>query len=163
MADSAYRFRTALQGFNRLDVIQFVERMTTRHETQLRQLQDENRRLQQDLDALRDQLAQAQAQPPAPQPISPAPELLVRELAAYRRAESAERVARERAEALLHDIDNAIRTGSSQLNESDALLDRTSTRLNDDITAMQQAVAAARSSLESVRCQMQTLNVEPTE
>ena len=159
MAESAYRFRTALQGFNRLDVIQFVEKMTTRHETQLRQLQDENRRLQQDLDSANARLALIQAS--AAQPAAPSPELQAQELAAYRRAESAERVARERAEELLHSIDDAIRAGSSQLTESDTMLEQACAQLSDNIAALQQAVAAARSSLDAVRSQMQTLNADP--
>ena len=77
------------------------------------------------------------------------------------RAESAERVARERAEELLHSIDDAIRAGSSQLTESDTMLEQACAQLSDNIAALQQAVAAARSSLDAVRSQMQTLNADP--
>lgn len=46
MADSnTYSFRTALQGFNRADVVHFIEQNTAAHEAELRQLQLENSRL----------------------------------------------------------------------------------------------------------------------
>ena len=42
MADSnTYSFRTALQGFNRADVVHFIEQNTAAHEAELRQLLDQ--------------------------------------------------------------------------------------------------------------------------
>ncbi len=42
-------FRTAMRGFNRTDVVQFIQRQTLEHEKTVRALQDENRRLKQDV------------------------------------------------------------------------------------------------------------------
>ena len=44
MAENAFTFRTALQGFNRTDVMNFIESTTAAHETALHQLQMENSR-----------------------------------------------------------------------------------------------------------------------
>ena len=123
-------FRTAMRGFNRTDVVQFIQRLTAEHEKKLRALREENERLTNALDAaqtdlqaavdekavLEDQLLALREQPEeaeaaAPDvldaPIAPAEavstpagaNLTELELAAYRRAEMAERLARERAAA----------------------------------------------------------------
>lgn len=137
MADSMPGFRSALNGFNRNDVVQFIQAQTIEHEKALRILRDENARLQEALTAARAenddlrtlnaslneklQQAEAPAEPapeaPAPAaapvaapasldaPMTPAvtvvkaaaPDFNEMELAAYRRAEMTERMARERA------------------------------------------------------------------
>ena len=42
-------FRTAFNGFNRTDVVQFIQKQTSEHEKNLRVLRDENRQLKQGL------------------------------------------------------------------------------------------------------------------
>ena len=153
MADQAYHFRTALQGFNRQDVIHFLQELTQRHESELCRLRDENRRL-------REQLAAQPAPQPAAvpaEPVSPAPQSLAQqELEAYRRAESAERAARERAGQLLAQID-AILSGSP-LQSTDAQLEQACGQLNQDLAAVQAAVSAVHTSLDGIRTQLQTLS-----
>jgi len=135
MADSMPGFRSALNGFNRNDVVQFIQAQTIEHEKALRVLRDENTRLSEALTAARaendelralnaslSEMAQtaAPAEPvpeapvPAAAPVAPAtldapmtpavtvvkaaaPDFNELELAAYRRAEMTERMARERA------------------------------------------------------------------
>lgn len=135
MADSMPGFRSALNGFNRSDVVQFIQAQTIEHEKALRVLRDENARLQEALTAARAENedlrtlnaslsekaaaqpeAPVEAAPEAPAPVVEAPATLDApmmpaatvvkaaapdfnelELAAYRRAEMTERMARERA------------------------------------------------------------------
>ncbi len=128
MADSMPGFRSALNGFNRNDVVQFIQAQTIEHEKALRVLRDENARLQEaltaaraendDLRTLNESLSERQQaeEPAAPEapaaapaaldaPMIPAatvvkaaaPDFNEMELAAYRRAEMTERMARERA------------------------------------------------------------------
>ena len=130
MADSMPGFRSALNGFNRNDVVQFIQAQTIEHEKALRVLRDENARLQEALTAARaenddlrtlnaslseKQLAQTPAEPEQEVPVAApatldapmipaatvvkaaAPDFNELELAAYRRAEMTERMARERA------------------------------------------------------------------
>lgn len=121
-------FRTAMRGFNRSDVVQFIQRLTADHEQTLRSLREENERLTRSLEAAQTDLEAAVAEksvleeqllalgeqpeaentaPAAPTsldaPIAPAEGMPANvdelELAAYRRAELAERLARERAAA----------------------------------------------------------------
>ena len=130
MAVNIENFRTALHGFNRTDVVQFIQAQTAEHEKALRLLREENTRLQEALEAAREEAAEASAQlealtasqeaaaqsaeavpspsesalnaPMAPMAsvVSAAPSNFNEmELAAYRRAEMTERMARERAAA----------------------------------------------------------------
>lgn len=130
MAVNIENFRTALHGFNRTDVVQFIQAQTAEHEKALRLLREENTRLQEALEAARAEAAEASTQlealtaaqeaaaqsaeavpspsesalnaPMAPMAsvVSAAPSNFNEmELAAYRRAEMTERMARERAAA----------------------------------------------------------------
>lgn len=130
MAVNIENFRSALHGFNRTDVVQFIQAQTAEHEKALRLLREENTRLQEALEAARAEAAEASTQlealtaaqeaaaqsaeavpspsesalnaPMAPMAsvVSAAPSNFNEmELAAYRRAEMTERMARERAAA----------------------------------------------------------------
>ena len=124
-------FRSALHGFNRTDVVQFIQQQTLAHERAVRQQNDEIVRLQNALEEARkqaDQLTEEnqeltarlqEAEIKAAEEPEQAPaeldapmdsvETVVKteapsdfnemELAAYRRAEMTERMARERAAA----------------------------------------------------------------
>ena len=136
-------FRSSLHGFNRTDVVQFIQQQTSNHEMALRSLKEENSRLQAalnearaenerlaaekealalEVEAVRLAMLEVKEEPvvveeePAPveeaapvldEPIAPietvvtpsSHELSELELAAYRRAEMTERMARERAAA----------------------------------------------------------------
>lgn len=125
----AANFRSALHGFNRSDVVQFIQSQTMEHERALRVQKEEISRLQCVLDAMRRDLEQCQAEKaaleaqlaaketsepeeaeaisaldaPMASPVSAASaapsDFNELELAAYRRAELTERMARERSAA----------------------------------------------------------------
>ena len=100
---SVHHFRSAFNGFNREDVVQYIEYMNNQHAAKLEQLtaqlreaqsQPQDPELQARLEAaearcalLEEELAKKET------PTTPTEE----ELEAYRRAEQAERLARERA------------------------------------------------------------------
>lgn len=54
------KFRTAINGFHRGDVVAFIESMATEHQEALRQLRREQEQLQSERDALKAELAAAQ-------------------------------------------------------------------------------------------------------
>ncbi len=62
MATPTEKFRSALNGFNRTDVVQFIQRQTAEHEKALRQAKEENTRTSRAGSELREQLAQASAE-----------------------------------------------------------------------------------------------------
>lgn len=55
-------FRTSLNGFNRTDVVQFIQKMTTNHEKELKTLREENEKSSEALELLRDDSARLEAQ-----------------------------------------------------------------------------------------------------
>ncbi len=62
MATPTEKFRSALNGFNRTDVVQFIQRQTAEHEKPLPQAKEENSRASRTGSELREQLAQMSAQ-----------------------------------------------------------------------------------------------------
>ena len=114
MADFS-KFRSALGGFNREDVANFIESQSIAHQKELRALREENAKLtaerdeaQQALAALQEQAAAAAEADAEEAPQETVPQqpldLPADELEAYRRAEAAERNARERAAKLREQV-----------------------------------------------------------
>lgn len=58
MAEPVQNFRAAFHGFRREDVVQFLETVTARHAAEVNQLKDDQVRLQQELEALRQRCEQ---------------------------------------------------------------------------------------------------------
>ena len=55
-------FRTSLNGVNRTDVVQFIQKMTTNHEKELKALREENEKNSEALELLRNDSARLEAQ-----------------------------------------------------------------------------------------------------
>ena len=91
MADLQH-FRSAFRGFNRQDVVNYIEFMNQKHNSQIEQLNTQLQNAREELRQLKAAPVAAQAQS-APQESIPSDT----ELEAYRRAERAERKAQERA------------------------------------------------------------------
>ena len=155
---STNHFRTAFRGFNREDVVAYIEYMNNQHNAQLEQLraqaQSPDPALLARLEAaearcaqLEAQLAEAQAAAPAEvQAEEPAPSCN-EELEAYRRAERTERMARDRAQqiytqanAVLADVTLKAETASTQVAEAAdqivAKLQSTKSALQDAVTTL---------------------------
>lgn len=102
-------FRSALGGFNRQDVVQYIEYINAQHHSQIEQLNTQLRNAEEALaraqgntdNALQEQLAAAQARcAELEAQLAAIPAVSQKtddELEAYRRAEKAERMANERA------------------------------------------------------------------
>ncbi len=167
MADSnTYSFRTALQGFNRADVVHFIEQNTAAHEAELRQLQLENSRLAQQLNdantyivQLQQTVTSLQQAPAAPaavpepvlpplEPEAPPSQYEELELAAYRRAEQVERKARERAAVFYQKIDDLVAKTNDQLTQDDKALGSLAGELGANIAALQQVMVKIRATLD---------------
>ena len=121
-----HNFRSAFNGFNREDVVRYLEYINGKHASQINQLTSEAEylrsrlesmadvtALEQERDELRAQLEALQArcdelesrcaQEEVQEDYSPA-----RELETYRRAERTERMARERAELVYHQTNSVL-------------------------------------------------------
>lgn len=171
-------FRTSLHGFNRTDVVQFIQKMTTAHEKELRLREEENDRMRQELDTLRDEAAQLRAQNEAltaqvkellqaapeplehpasePQAAAPAADIAEKELAAYRRAEGMERKARERAEATTRLLKNVFAKANERLNVGSKEFSSAAETLRADYERLQQLLADAKGVFDASAEELQS-------
>ena len=148
-------FRTALGGFNREDVVRYIEYMNNKHASEVEQL---NTQLQTALEqasgtdsellarlkAAEARCAELEAQLSGNGQVVPAK--TGDELEAYRRAERAERLARDRAaqiysqaNAVLADATVKVETISDSMN---ALAEQLTSQLQDSKGMLQEAVAS---------------------
>ena len=144
---NAKNFRSAFHGFNREDVVNYIEYLNNKHNAQLEQLnnqlqnalsQSQGGDLQAQLDAALAKCAQLEAQLAA-QGASSAPSDT--ELEAYRRAERAERMARERASQIY-------RQATAVLADSTEKVDTAAQQLQDRIQACLDSAAEAKNVLQ---------------
>lgn len=155
-------FRSALGGFNREDVVRYIEYLNNQHNSQIEQLNSQLQTAQEalalakaapksdgdllaQLEATRSRCAELEAQL-AHSGQAPAPVQMGDELEAYRRAERAERLARERASqiyaqanAVLSDATLKVETASDGMSTVAAQLAQ---QLQQSQQALQEAVAA---------------------
>ena len=154
----AQHFRSAFNGFNREDVVHYIEYLNNQHNSQLEQLNTQlqtalekaasegSSNLQSQLDAALARCAEleqalAQKEQEAPAVVTTTEE----ELEAYRRAERTERMARERAEqiytqanAVLADATLKAENAAAQIS---AVTDQISEQLQQTKNSFQDAVA----------------------
>lgn len=148
-------FRTALGGFNREDVVRYIEYINNKHHSELEQLntqlqtakealaQADNTELLAKLEAAEAQCAELEAQLAAGVPAAAAQG---DELETYRRAERAERLARDRAaqiyaqaNAALADATVKVEAISDSMNDLCAQFD---TKMQEGKKQLQDAVAS---------------------
>ena len=155
-------FRTAFAGFRREDVVNYIEYMNNKHKSQLEQLNTQLATAQEQLDkfagidcdalqaelaAANEKIARLEEQLACCCPDSDAKPILTGdELEAYRRAERAERLARERAaqiyaqaNAALADTTVKVEAISDNMND---LTEQFSAKLQEGKKQLQDAVAA---------------------
>ena len=120
-------FRTAVGGFHKSDVSEYIAKIAKDHQAQLQEKDKEIQQLQQQLDQAREQLAQAVPQEPTPDsapaevPQESQEDALDRlELEAYRRAEAAERIASQRAKKLYEALGDICTEARNQLETADS-------------------------------------------
>lgn len=162
----AHNFRGAFNGFNREDVVRYIEYMNTRHTSQLNQLRSENQALLKELEGLRAaaaqqnelsaQLEEVTAQRDAAEEalakireeaVAPAQALAKEELEAYRRAEQAERAAKERAAQLYRQATGTLAEAATHIDTAAGNFRQVAERMSDHMLELQTAVDASKSAL----------------
>ena len=170
-------FRSSFNGFNREDVVRYLEYINAKHAAELNQLRSELEFLRSkevpapaeevcdnselveqqaarirelfdrckeqeetiaDLTARLENVQTAEAAPVA------CPE---QELEAYRRAERAERVARERAEVVYHQANAVLSDATAKVDEAAALIGSMADQLSGQLSAFQSAVTGSKQAL----------------
>ena len=189
MMEQPTQFRSSLGGFNREDVVRYMEFINNKHAAQVAQLtseleylrgkQDtldsnrvsqlekqlsaanaENEVLKHRIAALERSLKEANAalsQPNVPTPPAMPSES---ELEAYRRAERVERIAKERARQVGQQAAAALSRIQEQMEQVSESISETAGEMAQQLTQLQQAVAASRQALESASGMAEALNAE---
>lgn len=170
-------FRSALRGFNREDVIQYIEYSNSKHANQLSQLTSEAEELRQKLEqtvstpdltetvekltAQLEEAAARQAQLEAEnQQLAAEIETLkaaqntaatnsvnAMELEAYRRAEQVERNAKVRAEQIYQQAAGTIAQATTQVDDAAALFRKIADQVGEQMTLLQNAVDDSKNAL----------------
>ena len=158
--EPTHRFRSALSGFNRQDVVQYIEYLNTKHTSQVNQLTSE-------LEFLRQQLEKAQANAPAVSADAPAEPAIQNfteaELEAYRRAERTERNARERAEQIYRQATGTLADATALVDDAAGRLETMADSVKEQLSQLQSAIETSKASLKNAADIMATIRPEGAE
>ena len=184
---SAQNFRPAFNGFNREDVVHYIEYLNTKHTGAINQLKSENQTLADELEALRatpdltEECAQLQEenqdlrtkieeltaqieeltqQLEEAQQVTP---LADEELEAYRRAEKAERTARERARQIYCQATGALADATTQVDDAADHFKILSQRITEQLSELQATVERSKNALQGAAATMYTIRPADTE
>ena len=160
-------FRSALNGFNRQDVVSYIEYMTNQHNSQLQQLNTQLQEalsrstdtgLQEQLEAAQKRIAELEAA--LAQSGTEAVNCTEQELEAYRRAERAERLANERSKHICDKANGVLADVSAQMDAAACAIDAAAASLNTQLDAYKQAVADAKDTLHNAVGAMNAITPE---
>lgn len=176
------KFRSAFNGFNRDDVVSYLEYMNSKHAAQVNQLiseadtlraqlqnsqsgndqsdliaalEEERDQLRAQLCALQarcDSLEQAQAASPAAPAFDPADELEI-----YRRAEHTERMARERADLIYRQANGILSEAYVRVNDVAAQVNPLADQAMSQLSQLMDVVSASKQSLQDAVVIINTL------
>lgn len=144
---AAQHFRSAFNGFNRQDVVRYIEYLNNQHNAQVEQLNNQlqnakfpaDSELQAKLDAALARCAQLEAQLTG-SPVGSTEQ----ELEAYRRAERAERVAQERAQQICTQANAILADTTAKAEAATARIAQLAEQANTQLTAYQEAIAGTQ-------------------
>ena len=172
------KFRTALNGFNRQDVVQYIEYLNNRNRAQVQQLNDQLKaareapneevarlearitELEAQLEARDAEIAALQPRQETPAPAEPqvvAVSSTEQELEAYRRAERAERQAHERARAVYEKANAVLADVTIQADEYARAMDLACVQLIAALDTYKNAVALSRPKLDEATRTLATI------
>ena len=161
------RFRSAFNGFNREDVVNYIEYLNNRHTAQLEQL---NNQLQESQNAVSQELvADLQAQLDAAlqrcseleaQLNSRQEDTVTKELEAYRRAEEAERKAKERANETYAQAQAALEGATTMAEAAAEEFNQVAERTTQQLKEYQASIAATVDSFKSAAASLNAVKAE---
>lgn len=190
MMEQPNQFRSSFNGFNREDVVRYMEFINNKHSAQVAQLTNEleylrgkqdtldstrvselekqlsaakaeNEVLKHRIAALERSLEEANAALSQPNTsAAPAATPSESELEAYRRAERVERVAKERARQVGQQAAAALSRIQGQMEQVSDAISETAGEMALQLTQLQEAVANSRQALESASGMAEQLNAE---
>lgn len=169
-----HQFRNSLNGFNKEDVVRYLDYLNAKHDSECNQLKSEIQSLKKELSALSIQISQAALASESANEVNkrysdleaenqrllsaleeakktrPAPAIdSSLELEAYRRAERAERLAQERAAQLYQQAHGIIADITAKADEAVANIAHASDVFNTQLSELQDTVTSNKQSLQS--------------
>lgn len=167
-------FRSAFRGFNRQDVVSYIEYMNNKHNSQLEQL---NNQLQVALSQPRDEELKAQLEA-AQARIAELEEALTeqdravvsdgascteQELEAYRRAERTERVAKERAEQIYAQANGVLAEATLKAESASAHIGAIADQVSAQLKEYQDSVLSTKATFQEAVATLYAIRPEETE
>lgn len=178
-------FRTAFNGFNRDDVVRYLEYLNTKHQNQLNQLNQEAQELRsqlaqqpqaqpdpeletlrQQVQELTQQLEQAQQrcqelEEAAAQQPTQLPPPQAQELHTYRRAEQMETLARQRSELVYHQTAGILAQATGRVDNASSQLTQAADQVLGQIAQLQVAVSGSKQALQDAAALMKAIRPNP--
>ena len=149
------KFRTQLGGFHRADVANYIEKTALEHRDALQQLKDECAALAAQRDAAKAELETVRAQLEAAlegkelPAVPDDPEAM--ELAAYRRAEAAERTANARIRRQTEKMDAILETATEQFENAKSHVEELSLQLGQVLDTLQSSFETATAEMDKLK------------
>ena len=159
---AAQNFRSAFYGFNREDVVRYIEYLNNQHKNQLDQLHNQlqaakaapvNTELQEQLAAALEKCAQLEAQ------LSNAT-TTEQELEAYRRAERTERIAQERAQQIRTQANAVLADATVKAEAASQQIATLADQANQQLMAYQAAVTDTQNLFQDVVASLAAIKPE---
>lgn len=142
-----HNFRSSLGGFNRQDVVNYIEYINNRHASEMEQLSNELRNSQDKALLARLEAAEARCRElEAMLENGEAPACKEQELEAYRRAEYAERMAKERADQVYRQANAVLADATVKAEEAAAHIGNVVDEMSAQLRNCQASVDAAKAS-----------------
>ena len=161
------RFRTALRGLNREDVVSYIEYLNNQHRAKVEQLQNQleeanNRASKDDTQQLQAQLDAALARCKELEKSLAGMEADVaeKELEAYRRAERTERQAKERARILYERANNALQEATEKAEAAAEEIGQIAGNAVEQLKAYQDSITATAENFRAAVASLQAAKPE---
>ena len=164
-------FRSAFRGFNRQDVVSYIEYMNNKHNSQIEQL---NNQLQVALSQPRDEELKAQLEAAQARiaeleealsqqdraVVSDGASCTEQELEAYRRAERTERVARERAQQVYQQANAVLADATQQAESASAHIGAIADQVAAQLKEYQDAVLGTKAAFQDAVATLHAIRPE---
>ncbi len=164
-------FRSALNGFNRQDVVSYIEYMNNKHNAQVEQLNNQlqaalaqsgNEELQARLEAAEARIKELEAGQDtivATEPVN----CTEQELEAYRRAERTERQARERAQQIYDQANAVLAEATVKAEQVSAQIGIVADQMGEQLKAYQQSIQGTKATFHEVVATLYAIRPETEE
>lgn len=145
-------FRSSFHGFNRKDVVQYLEYMTNQHKSQLEQMNNQ-------LMAANARIRELEQMITAPAPSVPIP-TEAEELEVYRRAERTERQAQERARQVYEKANSVLAEATGKAEEVSDQIGAMADQLAEQLNQYRQVVLSTKDTFQASAASLAAVQAE---